>query len=86
MGLPVALSTECGSKQHVEEGKSGFILPPRDAEGFIRAVLAMTRDRQTSLSMGAWGQDDCRRALSAETMYRSLCSLYEDILSRPPAP
>ena len=86
MGLPVALSTECGSKQHVEEGKSGFILPPRDAEGFIRAVLAMTRDRQASLSMGAWGQDDCRRALSAETMYRSLCSLYEDILSRPPAP
>lgn len=85
MGLPVALSTECGSKQHVEEGKSGFIISPHDTEGFIRAVLAMTRDRQTSLSMGAWGQEDCRRALSAETMYRSLCELYADILSRPSA-
>lgn len=85
MGLPVALSTECGSKQHVEEGKSGFIIPPHDKEGFIRAVLTMTRDRQTSRSMGAWGQEECRRALSAETMYRSLCSLYEDILSRPSA-
>lgn len=86
MGLPVALSTECGSKQHVEEGKSGFILSPRDTEGFIRAVLAMTQDRQTSLSMGAWGQEDCRRALSAETMYQSLCKLYQDLLSRPSEP
>lgn len=86
MGLPVALSTECGSKQHVEEGKSGFIIPPHDTEGFIRAVLAMTRDRQTSLSMGAWGQEACRRALSAETMHQSLCMIYTDILSRPSTP
>lgn len=86
MGLPVALSTECGSKQHVEEGKSGFILSPRDTEGFIRAVLAMTQDRQTSLSMGAWGQEYCRQALSTETMHQSLCKLYQVLLSRPSAP
>lgn len=79
MGLPVALSTECGSKQHVEESKSGFIIPPRDTEGFIRAVLAMTQDRKTSLSMGAWGQEDCRRALSAETMCSSLLDLYHKL-------
>lgn len=86
MGLPVALSTECGSKQHVEEGKSGFILSPHDTEGFIQAVLAMTQDQQTSLSMGAWGQEACRQALSAETMHRSLCKMYADILSRPVTP
>lgn len=84
MGLPVALSTECGSKQHVEEGKSGFIIPPRDTEGFIRAVLAMTQDPQTSLSMGAWGQKDCRRALSAETMCRSLLDLYHKLIQPCP--
>lgn len=81
MGLPVVLSSECGSKQHVEEGKSGFILEPTDTEGFIRSVLAVTRDQATSLAMGAHGREACRRVLSAETMFSTLHALYSSLLS-----
>lgn len=81
MGLPIILSSECGSKQYVEEGKSGFILEPTDTEGFIRSVLAVTRDQATSLAMGAHGHESCRRALCAETMCAELQALYSRLLS-----
>ena len=81
VGLPVILSTECGSCQHVEEGKSGFILNPYDVDGLVRAVLAVTRDAQTAQAMGEYGQEECRRALSGETMVNNLLAIYRGLLS-----
>lgn len=80
MGLPVILSSECGSKQYIEEGKSGFILEPTDTEGFVRSVLAVTRDQATSFAMGAHGREACRWALCAETMCADLLKLYRRLL------
>ncbi len=80
-GLPVVLSDCCGSTQHVEEGKSGFILSPNDKEGFIKAVLEVTRDVETSLAMGAHGRERCREALGKEKMIDTLLHLYRTILA-----
>ena len=84
-GLPVILSTECGSCQHVEEGKSGFILNPHDVDGLVRAVLAVTGDAQTARAMGEYGRAECRRALSGETMVASLLAIYRELLSGGPS-
>lgn len=80
-GLPVVLSNCCGSTQHIEEGKSGFILSPHDKEGFIKAVLEVTRDAETSLAMGAHGRERCREALGREKMIDTLLHLYRTILA-----
>lgn len=80
MGVPVIVSTECGSKQHVDDGKSGFILNPLDIEGFIRSTLYVCSSRGTTLKMGAHGQEKCREALSAETMLKTLLQIYQQIL------
>lgn len=80
MGVPVITTTECGGKQYVEEGTSGFIIEPRDVQGLIRAVQAVTKDRETAEQMGRHGQEQCRCALGRETMLRGLCSLYERLL------
>lgn len=82
VGLPVITTTECGGKQYVEEGKSGFIIRPRDTEAMIRSVLAVTKDRETALAMGQHGQEECRRLLSRETMMQGLYKLYRDLLAR----
>ena len=81
VGLPVVLSNCCGSTQHVEEGKSGFILSPNDKEGFIKAVLEVTRDVETSLAMGAYRRERCREALGKEKMIDTLLHLYRTILA-----
>lgn len=80
MGLPAVVTTECGGKQYIEQGKSGFIIKSRDVQALRDAVLAMTRDRETSLAMGAHGREECRRLLSKQTMYDGLMELYERVL------
>lgn len=81
VGVPVVVSTDCGGTQYVEEGKSGFIVAPRDIEGIIHAVSVLTQESAVSLSMGAWGREACRSALGEEMMVRGLHRLYEDLLT-----
>ena len=81
MGLPVMLTSACGSQQHVEEGKSGFIVEPSDTAAMKDAVLRMTESAETALSMGRHGQEECRQKLSARMMLETLMGIYQDILN-----
>lgn len=81
MGVPVIISTECGGTQHVEQGQSGFVFPPMDVDALIRAVQKVTRDKEASLTMGAFHQENCRQALNAETMCNKFVALYQQLLS-----
>ena len=81
MGLPVMLTTSCGSQQHIEAGKSGFIVEPNDIAAMKEAVLQMTDSAETALSMGRYGQEGCRQKLSAGTMIETLMGIYQEILS-----
>lgn len=81
VGLPVMLTTSCGSQQHIDEGKSGFIVNPDDISAMKESILSMTDSAETALSMGRYGQDDCRRKLSASTMIDTLMGIYQEILS-----
>lgn len=80
VGLPVIVSSECGSKQYVEEGKSGFIIPPRDVDALVKAVLHVTSSRENAQAMGDYNRESCRKALSAETMVAGLISIYRSQL------
>lgn len=82
VGVAVITSTECGGKQYVVEGCSGFVTEPRDVDAIVRGVLAVTRDAETAERMGRYGQEECRRALSAETMTTELQRLYASCQTR----
>lgn len=81
IGLPVVLSCETGGTRYVEDGKSGFIVQPRDVEAIKRGVLRIVAQRQNAIEMGEHGQAECRRLLSAETMRAGLFALYERVLN-----
>lgn len=81
MGLPVMLTTACGSMQHIEHGKSGFIVSPYDIATMQESILQMTADAQTALRMGAHGQQECRNKLSSDTMMSNLMEIYGNILN-----
>lgn len=80
VGLPVVTTTECGGAQYVEEGKSGFIITPKDVDGLQQAVLKMTADAETSLRMGAWQHGECRRLLGRDMMKARLLEIYDAVL------
>jgi glycosyltransferase involved in cell wall biosynthesis len=48
-GIPVITTPNCGWV--VEEGKTGFIVPPRDPQALANAILKFTRDRNLSATM-----------------------------------
>lgn len=81
MGVPVILTTECGSKQYVTPGKSGYIIHPDDVNALVAGVLDITSSRERCLQMGSHEQEQCREALSAETMARNINEIYRKILS-----
>lgn len=81
MGLPVMMTTECGSVQHIEEGKSGFIVKPYDVEAMRDSILKMTESKEKAIAMGAHGQSDCRKKLSEATMIHRLLEIYANIIS-----
>lgn len=80
MGLPVIISTHCGSQQYVDHGKSGFVISPRDVDALVQGVLQLSASTAQNLSMGAHGQEKCREALSSETMCSGLLKIYHNLL------
>lgn len=81
MGVPVILTTECGSKQYVEPGKSGYIFSPDDVESLIAGVLDITSSKERCLQMGAYSQLKCRECLSVQRMIATLDKIYRETLS-----
>lgn len=79
-GVPVVLTTECGAKQYVNHGKSGYIIPPHNKQALIDAVLSVTASQPTSLDMGAFDVERCRKALSCDSMYTAFAMLYHRVL------
>lgn len=81
VGIPVVTTTECGGAQYIDEGKSGYTIAPLDVSALRQAVLNMTKDAETSLRMGAWKHEECRRLLSKNTMLDRLLEIYEAVLN-----
>lgn len=81
MGVPCVVTTECGAKQYVVHEKSGYVIPVKNCDALAKAVLKMTESADTSLRMGAYDRERCRKALSADTMIRKLFELYEQVLA-----
>ena len=83
IGLPVVTTPNGGQTQYVTHGKSGFIHPAGDVEGHIQGVLAVTATRETSLTMGAHSQAECRAKLTPKATATRLLAIYQSLLWNP---
>lgn len=79
-GVAAVATSECGAKQYIQHGKSGFIIPPHDEQALVDAVLRVTESREIATQMGAYQHDFCRKALCEETMIANLKKIYSRIL------
>ena len=81
VGLPVVVTTECGGKQYIEHGKSGFVITPKDDNALVDAVINMTKSQEVAIEMGKYGNDICRTLLEYDTMKNTIVDLYHKILN-----
>lgn len=79
-GKPVIATNVGGSSEAVEDGVSGFIVPPEDVESMMRSILALYRSAELRNSMGSAGRERCRRLFSVEMNVQQTEALYREML------
>lgn len=80
VGLPVVVSKDCGAKQYVIQGKSGYIIEPDNEQQLVDGVLNLVKDKDTSLASGEFDRERCRKALSRQMMIDNISKLYRRML------
>ena len=79
-GVPVVATRVGGSPEAVEEGVSGFLVPPRDAAALARGIDTLLGDPDRARAMGAAAARRIADHFSLESMTRELERLYRRLL------
>lgn len=86
MGIPVITTTNAGSKQYIENGVSGYIIPVNDSAAIRQAVLAVTESLEKNMTMGLHELDEVRKALKIELTCSKFLSLYGSLINGTSSP
>jgi glycosyltransferase involved in cell wall biosynthesis len=79
-GKPVVASRVGGIPEAVEDGKTGILVPPRDAHALAGALSVMLDNPEKALEMGRRGRERAEKLFDEERMVDSICSLYQEML------
>jgi glycosyltransferase involved in cell wall biosynthesis len=85
-GVPVVATAVGGTPEILEDGLSGYLVPPGDAEVLRRRIADVLRSEATRRAMGARGRDRVRREFSFEAQSSRYQELFHELtgLRRPP--
>jgi glycosyltransferase involved in cell wall biosynthesis len=76
---PVIASDSGGSREIVDPGVTGLLVPPRDSDELAEAIISLLGDHDRRLRMGEAGAARVRDHLNAEHMIVRLQNLYEEM-------
>ena len=83
-GLPVVSTSVGGIPDVLEEGQTGFLVPPGDEAALRERVKALLEDPAASRACGARARSAAVTRFSAERMQRDYLELYARVLSLDP--
>ncbi|MDX1403599.1 MAG: glycosyltransferase family 4 protein [Woeseiaceae bacterium] len=69
-----------GSPELVEHGKSGFVVPPGEAQPIAEAILNLYRDRQLLARLGRGARERIRNDFTVEKTARQTIALYRQLV------
>lgn len=78
-GLPVVAPAAAGPTEIVEDGVTGFLYPPGDAERAAGQVLRLVRDPQLAAEMGAAARAAAERRFSARAYLERMDRLIAEV-------
>ncbi|MFB0509775.1 MAG: glycosyltransferase family 4 protein, partial [bacterium] len=80
-GKPVVASDIAGYRTILEDGKQGYLTPPRDYEAIAQAIVKILRSPATAKRMGEEGRKKAIK-YSWESIARQIESYYETLLAQ----
>jgi glycosyltransferase involved in cell wall biosynthesis len=82
-GLPTVASNVGGNGELVEDGVTGFLVPPENSQALSAALLRLLRDPELSRQIASNGQRLATQNFSFERLIREVDELYTELLERP---
>jgi len=82
-GLPVVATEVGGVPELVENGVTGFLVPPRDPDALAEALQKLLNDPELRQRMGEAGREKALREFTLDRMLAGTQKVYEEILSKP---
>jgi glycosyltransferase involved in cell wall biosynthesis len=85
-GLPVVATNVGGIPEFVEDGKTGWLVPPRDSDAVAARLRRLLQNPTERRTFGEAGRRRVRDHFSARQMAASITRIYDDLLQRPQEP
>lgn len=85
-GVPVVATNVGGLPDLIEDGKTGWLVPPRNPEALARAMLDALENREEARRRAAQGQERARFLFDVERIGREVVGIYEQVLARSAQP
>src|SRR5207253_4411935 len=81
-GVPAVATAVGGTPEVIEEGKSGYLVPPGDPPALARRILDVLRQDATRLAMGWRGQRRVRKHFTFADQSIQYQHLFESLVGR----
>lgn len=81
LGIPVVATAVGGLPELVENGKTGWLVAPGDADALAERLRQLLADGAARRAMGLAARERARRRFSAEAMVRALSGIYDELAS-----
>lgn len=82
-GVPVVATNVGGNPEVVQEGRTGFLVPPRNPEALTDRICRVLEDRGLAGRLGESGRQRAMSHFSIDRMLHDTERLYETLLQRP---
>jgi len=82
VGLPLVVTRIGGNAEAVEDGVTGFVIPPRDLAALLNAITRLHDDPELRSRMGTAARRRAEDLFSLSQMIRRHESLYRSLLPK----
>lgn len=82
-GLPTITSDATGCGDAIDDGRTGVVVPQRDAEGLSCAILAMAADVERRVAMGAAGRAWVQQHFNQNLVWERIADFYDQLTAHP---
>jgi len=80
-GLPVVATAVGGTPELIEDGSTGFLVPPGDAAALAERVVLLLKDPGLARAMGERGRQRVEGGFNMDRMADRFLGLYRDLLA-----